>query len=410
MAGRRIARLLSSGPPNVPPLPAGSRADEPDVTLLESLEAVIARLSPRSADVLRRRLGQSPEGSETLQEIGDCYELSRERVRQIEHQAIKRLRSAARLRSKTGPEQSIVDVKGCLALSFQSPHPSEPGRYLRATFPEANAGVLGRVLEAFGPATSAQVIDWIKAFERSRAVEIEHRRQQHNREERWARVASGTLWPGAPSIGGWFPHAPCRPPRLDDGHRWSEKLGRNAQYDSALEEGMLDVFDRSPDVLTYCEQPFEIEYAWFHGTRGYVPDFAVRLADGRSILIEAKPRTLWADGVNVAKWNAAIRWCEQNGWGFQVSDNRGHPGELIASADATGFAALEKLTADGPAPWAELRRHWFDPGRSWTTLLATSLRFGFVLLRNPFEVRRARRSPWLDALNQSARATDAGPA
>lgn len=81
-------------------------------------------------------------------------------------------------------------------------------------------------------------------------------------------------------------------------------------------------------------------------------------------------------------------------------------GEVVGGADATDHATLERLTARGPATWPEMRRHWFDTGRSWTTLIATSLTYGFAIQRRPFEVRRARKSPWIEAL---ARTGSPGP-
>lgn len=174
------------------------------------------------------------------------------------------------------------------------------------------------------------------------------------------------------------------------------------QTESGLEAHVIGVLEAADDVESYCEQPVWIRYPWFGETRRYVPDLAVQLGDGRVIVIEVKPRPLWADGINLAKWNAAMRWCSQRGWGFAVVDGRGHPGDLLGLSDSSDFALLEELTEHGPADFARLRTAWFGSGRSWTPLLSAALRYGFAFRRAPFRVQRARRSPWLTALQAHA--------
>lgn len=387
-------------PPWVPALPA---ADEPDVALLEALESVIAGLKERSADVVRRRLGQSPEGAETLQEIGDSYEVTRERIRQIEKTAIGRIGSAAKKRPPRGTPTATHDVTARLAFAFRSLRRTERGRYLRATFPDANVEVLSRILASCGPAPRNEIVRWVEEFEEFRSAEGRRERREAWARGRWDRFSSGAIWPAELSGDGWFPRAPCRAVGPDGGQLRSEKLGRNVEYESGLEERLLTLIERAPEVAEYCEQPFRIDYPWFGGQRVYVPDIAVRLTDGRALLIEAKPRTAWADAVNLAKWNAASRWCEQRGWGFLVADDRGHPGELFGAAGVEDYVALERLTEAGPAAWAQMRRHWFGRSRSWMTLITTSLTYGFAIRRAPFEVWRARKSPWLHALGRTSR-------
>jgi RNA polymerase primary sigma factor len=53
---------------------------------------LLARLGQREAAVLRMRFGLEGEKPRTLQEVGQCLDLTRERVRQIERQALERAR------------------------------------------------------------------------------------------------------------------------------------------------------------------------------------------------------------------------------------------------------------------------------------------------------------------------------
>ncbi|MCG6960190.1 sigma-70 family RNA polymerase sigma factor, partial [bacterium BMS3Abin03] len=73
----------------------------PDNTLIsESLKSEIERalstLSEREAEVIKLYYGLNKEHSLTLEEIGDRFNLTRERVRQIKEKAIRRLRHASR--------------------------------------------------------------------------------------------------------------------------------------------------------------------------------------------------------------------------------------------------------------------------------------------------------------------------
>ncbi|HEX9028050.1 MAG TPA: sigma-70 family RNA polymerase sigma factor, partial [Anaerolineales bacterium] len=67
--------------------------------LRERVEEVLASLSPREARVLRLRFGLGHERAYTLEEVGQKFGLTRERIRQIEGKALRRLRqpSFARL-------------------------------------------------------------------------------------------------------------------------------------------------------------------------------------------------------------------------------------------------------------------------------------------------------------------------
>ena len=76
----------------------------PDFTLMtESLKAEIERalssLSEREAEVIKLYFGLNKEHSLTLEEIGERFNLTRERVRQIKEKAIRRLRHASRSKS-----------------------------------------------------------------------------------------------------------------------------------------------------------------------------------------------------------------------------------------------------------------------------------------------------------------------
>ena len=64
----------------------------------EKIEEMLASLSPREARILRMRFGLFNGRGYTLEEVGQKYGLTRERIRQIEGKALRRLRHPGRSR------------------------------------------------------------------------------------------------------------------------------------------------------------------------------------------------------------------------------------------------------------------------------------------------------------------------
>lgn len=62
----------------------------------ETINAVLDTLSSREADILRSRFGIGTGKPMTLEEIGQVYDLSRERIRQLEAKALRKLRHPSR--------------------------------------------------------------------------------------------------------------------------------------------------------------------------------------------------------------------------------------------------------------------------------------------------------------------------
>lgn len=62
------------------------------VSMSEKIEEALSNLTDREEDILRMRFGIGYEESYTLDEIGNRYSLTRERIRQIERRALKKLR------------------------------------------------------------------------------------------------------------------------------------------------------------------------------------------------------------------------------------------------------------------------------------------------------------------------------
>jgi RNA polymerase primary sigma factor len=103
-SGRHVsmdAPLVQGEDSNLYDVLRSSESPNPDKDLLhESLRTEIERaletLTPREADVVRLYFGLGNEHPMTLEEIGETFDLTRERVRQIKEKAIRRLKHTSR--------------------------------------------------------------------------------------------------------------------------------------------------------------------------------------------------------------------------------------------------------------------------------------------------------------------------
>jgi RNA polymerase primary sigma factor len=64
--------------------------------LATETERLLDTLSPREAAVLRMRFGFGDKGEQTLEDVGKRFSVTRERIRQIEAKALRRLRQRGR--------------------------------------------------------------------------------------------------------------------------------------------------------------------------------------------------------------------------------------------------------------------------------------------------------------------------
>ena len=65
-------------------------------SLGEQTQKALATLTPREEKVLRMRFGIGEGSDHTLEEVGQNFEVTRERIRQIEAKALRKLRHPSR--------------------------------------------------------------------------------------------------------------------------------------------------------------------------------------------------------------------------------------------------------------------------------------------------------------------------
>jgi RNA polymerase primary sigma factor len=67
-----------------------------DANLRDRTAQVLRTLTPREEKVLRMRFGMDDGLGHTLEEVGRCFDVTRERIRQIEVKALRKLRHSSR--------------------------------------------------------------------------------------------------------------------------------------------------------------------------------------------------------------------------------------------------------------------------------------------------------------------------
>lgn len=78
---------------------ANEPPDAADIAMLrQQLSDILMTLTPRERDVLRLRYGMVDGRMHTLEEVGEAFEVTRERIRQIEAKAIRKLRHPSRIK------------------------------------------------------------------------------------------------------------------------------------------------------------------------------------------------------------------------------------------------------------------------------------------------------------------------
>ena len=67
-----------------------------NINLEDQTRRVLKTLTPREEKVLRMRFGIGEKSDHTLEEVGQDFEVTRERIRQIEAKALRKLRHPSR--------------------------------------------------------------------------------------------------------------------------------------------------------------------------------------------------------------------------------------------------------------------------------------------------------------------------
>src|SRR5499426_2416805 len=111
--GKKVASgLVDAGMDDHSP---GPEANAVSLDLQRYAQRILATLSPREEKIVRMRFGIGEKAEHTLEETGKIFGVTRERIRQIESAALKKLRHPRRgLANPFGWEKRTKDINGFL--------------------------------------------------------------------------------------------------------------------------------------------------------------------------------------------------------------------------------------------------------------------------------------------------------
>ena len=102
------------------------------------------------------------------------------------------------------------------------------------------------------------------------------------------------------------------------GYFESKKFNKSIFFRSSYEKKFLELAEEDENIINLIDAPFRIEYIFDGLHKNYVPDFLVETKDNIKKLIEIKPATLVYFDQNIAKHNAARKYCYVNNIEFEI--------------------------------------------------------------------------------------------
>src|SRR5207247_1834385 len=94
------------------------------VLLKEKIKDVLETLTDRERQVLEQRFGLVDGYSRTLEEVGRQFQVTRERIRQIEAKALRKMRHPTRIRQLEGCLEASAMAAVVIGLAVVAHHPS----------------------------------------------------------------------------------------------------------------------------------------------------------------------------------------------------------------------------------------------------------------------------------------------
>ena len=134
-----------------------------NLNLREQTAEVLKTLSPREEKIIKMRFGLQDGSEHTLEEVGQHFAVTRERIRQIEAKALRKLRHPSRshrLRAFLDTSSSRIDLPH--ALHESSPAPDVPKARLARSVPALRWTKLRSC-----PPRSLQRVDPVAVFRRA---------------------------------------------------------------------------------------------------------------------------------------------------------------------------------------------------------------------------------------------------
>ena len=368
-------------------------ASEQMADTLARMVAEQAEDRPRDGELLTRRLGLDGARPETLTLLGARFELSRDRMRQLYTRAAGQL--VRRVQATGFPDPAV----------FAEHYPVDGGdqRLVRTLLQETYAGdediaaqdlaYLKLRLAGHGLIDAKRVAGFV--FQR--IAGWQQRGRWHLDGAKAIESDAGQLlpllrrveWPGGTATP--LPELPITTVDADDdarGHMFAEKLDREVTFDTALQARLLRLLDEAEQVATYVERPIGVDYEVDGVADSYCPTAAVRLTDGRTLLIDVVALGRVALHVNRIRLQAARAQAHAHGWGWLVftGSRLGEPDLLQHNVTTRSENILRNRLATAPIEWGEFRSLVDETGINPLDLSSLVLRHHWRWDRAPFRL------------------------
>ncbi|HTB62638.1 MAG TPA: sigma-70 family RNA polymerase sigma factor [Opitutales bacterium] len=96
-------------------------------TTQQDISAIVSKLDPRETEILRLRFGLDGERPKTLEDVGLCLGVTRERVRQLQNSALAKMRKALmKLERQNTAEEAKDELSEAAAVAAGTPVRSTP--------------------------------------------------------------------------------------------------------------------------------------------------------------------------------------------------------------------------------------------------------------------------------------------
>lgn len=308
-----------------------------DYYLSESIRCCVKE---RNYYILCMRLGLLDGEKKTLQEVGEVFDLSRERIRQIESKCYQTLRYYSREKSEKNHSRSVVRYLYTLLSNWISPNEEPDILYIATLIHRINKIQYTRlIVSLFYPLDDViqkerETITIIKDIflKQKEIAEL-----NHDQTTKFNKIFKGVAWPKKTTVVNTDDFNYLKPQRQVNynknsisGEFFSEKNKCIIEYESNVEYRFCMYLEYLNDIKKYIQQPIKISYSINGNQKSYYPDFLVLFKDGRCALVEIKPKAHMMIYYNILKYMALQKYCIQKGIGYLISDNYNSINEIVS--------------------------------------------------------------------------------
>lgn len=274
-------------------------------------------LAPRSFEIFKMRMNFSDFENNTYEKIGQHFELSRQRARQIVSKVIKKCKSR---------KNYLVLKSEYVTLFNQIPIDDFLNYLIIGIQYMYNEEFLKFVLNIIDSDFSDKILLKIKNI-----FSEEKKQQKYNdfRKKVESKILKMFIFPDitcndSEKVFDSFIKMRKTFENNNNGIEYVPNLDSNVEYESFLEKNVIANLGKCSFVKKIKSQSVKIEYMYKNEKYDYYPDIQLLMNDNKIVIIEIKPFAFMADYKNIAKYNALKKYCEENGFGYSMMDDRYH--------------------------------------------------------------------------------------